>query len=674
VLPPPLATIPKTQNLDSLIMATTFHMPGGAFHAPHTTTPEGSPRVHPGLFRPPPQSPGMANPLFGGGASSTTPTESPTLFRPYFGQHSRPQQQPPPHQDFFQQQAQDQPRRQINTAVLRGPPAERPPLVSSPSAKRKRGPDGSVSLLNNEWSASSPVFGPVVTPTHAYPDGMGGGITGFDFGRRDAGFNPFGAFGAPSDGNLADSAHSDVDYRRTGGSSRPASRDADGDFYTGKPGQAPQPAPGQPGWFTLNTLGGVIGKVLDFCTAGAFRGFYAGGGRAYNIASDGTVHPVRAEQDDDEQAEFYDARQEPDVDVLPDAPAVIQHTAAATNVNNNNNTTTDDDHNEIMSPIHQDWPPPGFFPGGSRHVPVVSVPVVEVEPIPAPKRRQVAEASEELRNWVMVPEPDCQRGAAGAPAGVSPSASHGYRRSRFNPSVRRATGQQSLSSTSALPRRQFPKSLHTPRSSLAGAAFGLDPMSGQGPDRAVSPAPSTPSRIPVSAGLATANHVSSLPRPKPTSQIPTRPPSSASSYSTMSGLPTSGLPTYKPVATSFGAPSTTSSSHLSPHNTHRRNRSSVSQGPPTQRRPSFVSSMAGVPSTPAPPARKGGSNEDGNVFGSPHLTPEARQYARQRAQNDRETDVRMESINAQLEGLIRMGREALGSSIQVVDEGWMDED
>ena len=42
-----------------------------------------------------------------------------------------------------------------------------------------------------------------------------------------------------------------------------------------------------PGWgkFMLTVVGGVAGKMWDFCTAGAFRGFYAGGGRGYDVST-----------------------------------------------------------------------------------------------------------------------------------------------------------------------------------------------------------------------------------------------------------------------------------------------------------------------------------------------------------------------------------------------------
>ena len=43
----------------------------------------------------------------------------------------------------------------------------------------------------------------------------------------------------------------------------------------------------QPGWgnFMFTIVGGVAGKMWDFCTAGAFRGFHAGGGKGYDVSS-----------------------------------------------------------------------------------------------------------------------------------------------------------------------------------------------------------------------------------------------------------------------------------------------------------------------------------------------------------------------------------------------------
>jgi len=83
-------------------------------------------------------------------------------------------------------------------------------------------------------------------------------------------------------GNVEDSIHSDVDYRRALGSKRP--RD-DGD-RTSRPSAANSKTQASSGWssFAINTIGGVVGKVWEFCKTGAFRGFYAGGGAGYEMS------------------------------------------------------------------------------------------------------------------------------------------------------------------------------------------------------------------------------------------------------------------------------------------------------------------------------------------------------------------------------------------------------
>ncbi|KAL9116279.1 MAG: hypothetical protein Q9187_007197 [Circinaria calcarea] len=63
----------------------------------------------------------------------------------------------------------------------------------------------------------------------------------------------------------------------------------------------------QIGWgkTVFTAFGGVAGKVWEFCTAGAFRGFYAGGGPGYAL-NNGSPEPISIQsstcQDDDEKS------------------------------------------------------------------------------------------------------------------------------------------------------------------------------------------------------------------------------------------------------------------------------------------------------------------------------------------------------------------------------------
>ncbi|KAI1182167.1 hypothetical protein F5B17DRAFT_210722 [Nemania serpens] len=154
-------------------------------------------------------------------------------------------------------------------------------------------------------------------------------------------------------GQMEESVYSDVDYRRALGSKRycddgldsPASRPVIIDSGN-------QTSSG--GWssFAISTIGGVVGKVWEFCKNGPFRGFSAGGGRAYAISDD-----TRQQQS-------------------------IRH--------------------RDSSPPYDNIPQPDYAPYSyERDTP-------ESTPPPAPKRRQISYGTptDELRkNWVMIDEP-----------------------------------------------------------------------------------------------------------------------------------------------------------------------------------------------------------------------------------------------------------------------------
>ncbi|KAI1171193.1 hypothetical protein F4777DRAFT_69995 [Nemania sp. FL0916] len=138
--------------------------------------------------------------------------------------------------------------------------------------------------------------------------------------------------------NMDESVYSDIDYRRALGSKR--TRD---DVNLDNQVSA--------GWrsFAMNTLGGVMGKVWEFCKAGAFRGFYAGGGGGYQMSELAMQNDVR------EPSPFYGGFPQSD-----------------------------------YSPFHYE-----------RETP-------ESTPPPAAKRRQISHGTptDELRkNWVMIDEP-----------------------------------------------------------------------------------------------------------------------------------------------------------------------------------------------------------------------------------------------------------------------------
>ncbi|KAJ8127716.1 hypothetical protein O1611_g5921 [Lasiodiplodia mahajangana] len=156
--------------------------------------------------------------------------------------------------------------------------------------------------------------------------------------------------GAQKDfGQMEDSVYSDIDYRRALGSKR--SRD-DVDSPASRPMMVDSDNEITGSWksYAISTIGGVVGRVWEFCKAGAFRGFYAGGGTGYEIL-EGSDQSTR------DTSPFYGSPCLPQSD---------------------------------YSPYYYE-----------RETP-------ESTPPPAPKRRQISNGTptDELRkNWVMIDEP-----------------------------------------------------------------------------------------------------------------------------------------------------------------------------------------------------------------------------------------------------------------------------
>ncbi|KAI1437154.1 hypothetical protein GGR50DRAFT_646304 [Xylaria sp. CBS 124048] len=109
-------------------------------------------------------------------------------------------------------------------------------------------------------------------------------------------------------GYIEDSVYSDVDYRRALGSKRSPGA-GHSPTSTSVTAETAEPATQRStgwGFLAISTLGGVVGKVWEFCKTGAFRGFYAGGGQGYELP-EAKPRPERepdakAEQAMDDQA------------------------------------------------------------------------------------------------------------------------------------------------------------------------------------------------------------------------------------------------------------------------------------------------------------------------------------------------------------------------------------
>ncbi|KAI3331737.1 hypothetical protein HD806DRAFT_168216 [Xylariaceae sp. AK1471] len=165
-------------------------------------------------------------------------------------------------------------------------------------------------------------------------------------------------------GNIEDSVYSDVDYRRALGPKRSC---GDVDSSSSEPVAIDSGNQSSTGWssFAINTIGGVVGRVWEFCKTGAFRGFYAGGGRGYEMSEAAQRQPPSGQAWRDEQ----DRAASPELD---------------------------------PSPLHGGFPPSDYSPFHyERETP-------ESTPPPAAKRRQISYGTpnDELqKNWVMISEP-----------------------------------------------------------------------------------------------------------------------------------------------------------------------------------------------------------------------------------------------------------------------------
>ncbi|KAF7560956.1 hypothetical protein G7046_g3219 [Stylonectria norvegica] len=90
-------------------------------------------------------------------------------------------------------------------------------------------------------------------------------------------------------GILGESMYSDFNYRKALGSKREREEMERSSLGPMPLFTLPSQPPASQGWgsFAFNTLGGVVGRVWEFCTTSAFRGFHAGGGRGFEITAAG---------------------------------------------------------------------------------------------------------------------------------------------------------------------------------------------------------------------------------------------------------------------------------------------------------------------------------------------------------------------------------------------------
>ncbi|KAI1382621.1 uncharacterized protein F4822DRAFT_101137 [Hypoxylon trugodes] len=358
---------------------------------------------------------------------------------------------------------------------------------------------------------------------------------------------------------MEDSIYSDVDYRRALGSKRNRS---DMDMNN----TAPSPTRSQQnGWgsFAINTIGGVVGKVFQFCKSGVFRGFYAGGGKGYDI---------RTSQRPQSSSSGQVWCNEHDIPTLPDLGPRMT---------------------------------PGAFPQSDPSPTPYERGTPESTPPPAAKRRQITDKDELRINWVMVQEP--ADSLKPRPQSMASQASLGRTTPQGYPSITRRRINRPISriNSPSLGRRQSTRLSH------AGSSVSQRESASFASPRVQSPAlPPTPSRIPIPS------------RP----QTPDR----------TSPVRLSQQPSFIP------------SPSVHQKRSHRRNHSTASAASGRVNRRDSVQEF-----------------EDN----SPRLDAEAKNLAAIRIQEEMETDIRMNDFNARLRDMIRQGKEALGTTIEVESYG-----
>ena len=466
-----------------------------------------------------------------------------------------------------------------------------------------------------------------------------------------------GSGGGADHGNpMEDSVYSDLDYRRalgprriTDDSETPPVRQSDpNSLVSNRPSLSI-------GWSTLalHTIGDVVGRVWEFCKNGAFRGFHAGGGTAYDADGSLTTSTEATETGGTGHIDFQfeqpiQQQQQPNsMDITFDTP----------------NLQTEG------LPRRSIQPPPEYTPYSPRFH---DMNTPESTPRPAAKRRQVSENTDSLgKNWVMVDD-DAQESARRS---FTPQPSQIPARSGSSLRMRQpAFGQSSQPAAPSINRRlSVPVSRvglgsgHNPALSIPRSRTSLRMSYGGSPSPAPSlqqrePASFAQPRSPVSGATTTPSRI---PLPVSGGQLQYQPPFASPSPNRGNfGFP-AGISSRPSSRSSLRQSPLSSSATISPTKIgaghHRRNQHSAAS----------LHSRRSIKIGPEV------------IEASPHLDAEAKQLAQKKLEADRDADAHIDAFNARLLSMIRQGKEALGTTVEVLDDdmngvdvggGWEDDD
>ncbi|CAN8102773.1 unnamed protein product [Discula destructiva] len=468
---------------------------------------------------------------------------------------------------------------------------------------------------------------------------------------------------------MDDSLYSDVDYRRALGPKRSVEEGEAGQVRLVNEETGEPITPREAGWttFAFQAIGGVVGKVWEFCRGGtgAFRGFQAGGGKAFEfngqpiptLAPGPGPGPSTAAYSAVSQADTQEPPSSP-----PDAYPVHEENTYA---------------QSSLAEAHEPTVTQNYFLQKMSEEPMATPnPFQQREPSPdttpewpAAKRRQTGhfnEADELRTNWVMVQEDErsptpanmtFSAKKASAASSRIPAASRSNMTSRLQQSPRFSTPNAGrrmnapsprFSDRSNIPTRASSRMSMASPASFAGANSpslnSREPASyasPRSPSRTSTPNPFTPtgSRIPAPKGFG----------PNPFANTRTISPSQPRLSVTASRPSTGGSLNPAPLTQNFNSRLAT------PTSGHRKSKSTpnVSGGTVRGGRTSL------------------GHEEVEKMQKSPRLDDEGRHLATKRFATEKRNYSRLDKLNMELQGLIRQGQEALGTSYDVdMDESW----
>ncbi|CAK7203125.1 hypothetical protein SEUCBS139899_005854 [Sporothrix eucalyptigena] len=407
-----------------------------------------------------------------------------------------------------------------------------------------------------------------------------------------------GQIGVTGAQGMDESVYSDVEYRRAlGPTSLTDETSADAERER---------------WTVLHALGNVVGKVWEFCTTGAFRGFHAGGGAAY------------------------------DWETGKEAPNAVAE-----------ETPNEDTRDETPAPILED-------------IPRSATPTQRTG-----KRRQVSlGAGDELgRNWVMVDArqkratvhqtPTQRRGGAPLLGGRASTAGTPVRHTKTPD--RRATTTYTRGTTTATPGTAASRRINTPISRLGAVTPTTQSRRGAGASV---------------ASTARVSHAGSpaLSSREPASFASPRSSTPVAAASPRRNYTSSGINSRIPMPLSGGEVNPFArTGTASPRPSSRAGRaSSMAVGRPAspaafQGHGHRRSYSGRVGMSPLPKKALYVDTEDItlDITENPRLNEEAKRLAAQNLAADQESDAQIEAFNLRLKEMIRQGQEALGTTFEV---------